>query len=41
MDPKVLTENPFSIPMGTERILIMGERDRELKKIDSEKYKLM
>ena len=40
MDQKMLTDNPFSLPNDTERILILGERDRELKKIDSEKYKL-
>lgn len=32
--------NPFRFPQQTERLMIMGERDRELRKLDNDKYKV-
>jgi len=43
LDPsevKIKSINPFRIAPNTERMLIMGERERELKKLESLKYRL-
>lgn len=40
-NPAVASENPFKVAQGTERILAMGERRREIEKLNTKKFQLI